>query len=83
MTNISVPASLLHADISSELPGKLVDWPLHFPALSHNRELYYRESVLGITGVELVSPKRPVQDVDLTFWEETNEALDAPDAFLR
>ena len=55
-----MPASLLHADISSELPGKPVDQPLHFPALPHNRELYYRESVLGITGVELVSPKRPV-----------------------
>lgn len=83
MTNISVPASLLHADISSELPGKLVDWPLHFPALSHNRELYYRESVLGITGVELVSPKRPVQDVNLIFWKEANETLHPPNTFLR
>ena len=73
----------LHADVSSEPLSKSMDQPLHFTALSHDRELYYRESLLRATTVKLVSPERPVQDVDLIFWEKANEALDTPNTFLR
>ena len=70
-------------DISPKPLSKPMDQPLHFPALPHDGELYYRKGVLSVMGVELVSPKRPVQDVNLIFWEEANEALDPPNALLR
>ena len=84
--NLSVPVCAgmtLHADTSPEPLSKPMDRPLHFPSLPHNSELYHREIVLSITQSKFVSPKRPVQDVDLIFWEETNESLDAPNVFLR
>jgi hypothetical protein len=73
----------LNTDTPPELLCEPVDQPLHFPSLSHDGELYRWGDVLSGRKVQFVSPKCPVQDIDLIFWEETNKALDTPDAFLR